>query len=245
MSGSHEHEALIMNGTRGANAMPGRYTTRAWDGISLTLAALAACSGGRGRAIMEPTEQRTQGGTPRDDARRPVLTSPIAFRHRLEAQRTGAQARPVLLGNGDYVANGDRIQAVVTPAQDAYLYIGYCDAHELRLFPPEGGMVQAKAMSETRIPADRMFEIKADSRSEVFYLIASPGPLSLASPDLAIEIAKTAAPVDGDCAGSMRDDFREPTPPEKPGVARPSGGSIQVVRYELKLRPSTASSRGH
>ena len=163
-------------------------------------------------------------------------TSPIRFAYRLEVQKRGSSPPRILVVRGDSVSNGDRIQAVITPEEDVYLYLGYCDGRKLALFPPQGSL-QVAAGVETRIPPGHgAFEISGDAASEVLYLILSKTELSLASPELAVRIARSGAATDGDCAGPLRDAKGEPIPAQQPVDVRVANRAVEVVRYLLVHR---------
>jgi hypothetical protein len=169
-------------------------------------------------------------------------TSRIVFEHQVEARRPETSAHRILHRKGDSVTDGDWIQAVVTPKEDVYLHIGYCDGKKFALFPPQPGSLRAEAGREARIPpGDGGFKISGDSKSEVLYLILSKTELSLASPDLAVKIASSGGSVDGDCGGQMRDGSGAPIPPGTPIAIRPADSALEVVRYEFKHQASTAS----
>ena len=168
-------------------------------------------------------------------------TSRIFFEHRFEARRPETSEHRILHRASDSVSNGDSIQALVTPTEDVYLYLGYCDGHEFALYPPRGSL-RAEARHETRIPpGNDGLEITGDSGSEVIYLILSKSELSLSSSDLAVKIASSGGSVDADCAGQMHDKSGAPISSQTPIDVRPSGNAIEVVRYELKHLKSTAS----
>jgi hypothetical protein len=222
MSGFAVHGALTIH-SRGLTAMKRRTAMRAWYAISMNLTVLVACSG-------------------RNDATRGMApTSRIVFEHQIEARRPETSGGRILHRKGDSVANGDWLQALVTPREDVYLYLGYCDGHEFALFPPQGGL-RAEAGHEARIPpGDGGLKISGDSESEVLYLILSKGELSLASPDLAVRIASSGGSIDGDCHGQMRDSAGSSIPPQTPIDVRPSDNAIEVVRYEFQHRASTTA----
>jgi hypothetical protein len=190
--------------------------------IAVIFAALAACGGGSPDA---------PGAS---DPGRSRVTAPIRFTARLRVAD-----RP--LQQGDSVRNGDHVQAFVTAAQDAYLYLGFCDQHQFQLFPaPPRPPVRAAANQETKIPdGESVFEIMSDSTSEVLYLILSTEELSQASPELAVKIATSGAPADGDCAGPMLGSDRQPLPPGAAGAARPGNGGLEVMRYTFKHQVAT------
>lgn len=187
--------------------------------IAVILAALAACGGGSANA-----------------PERGKVIVPIKFNAHLQVGD-----RP--LRQGDSVYNGDRIHAFVTAARDVYLYLGFCDGHQFKLFPePPRSAIRAVANQETKIPeGEGAYEIASDSKSEVLYLILSTDGLSLATPELAVKRATSGAPADGDCAGPA------PLSPGRGDEARPGDSGLEVVRYVFKHPVSTVppgSARG-
>ena len=192
---------------------------RCWNAISTNLAILMACT------------------NKSDTMRSMAPASRISFVCEFEARRPGTSEYRRITPSSDGVTNGDSIQALVTPTEDVYLYLGYCDGHEFALYPPQGSL-RAEARHGTRIPpADGGLEITGNSRSEVVYLILSKSELSLSSSDLAVKIASKGRSVDGDCAGQMHNSAGEPISSQMPIDVRRSGNAIEVERYEFKHPP--------
>lgn len=188
----------------------------------LSLAVLMACSANSSKARSVPEVRGMQ----------PV--APIYFQHQL-IRRSGLSDRPIVIRNrrGDRVTRGDYIQALVTPKEAVYLYLGYCDGGELALFPKVGSL-RAEAGRATRIPpGDTGLQVQDGSSSEVLYLILSKSELSLASPDLTIKIASSGGSMEGDCAPKRSDGSDRQAPQWQPTELR-SDTAIEVVRYELE-----------
>lgn len=168
----------------------------------------------------------------------------IAFSVELKARREAAERT---IGPGGSVTDGDWIYATIRPAEDVYVYLGFCNGADFVLFPQPGSF-RAPAGSVTRIPPENDgLKVNGDSASEVLYLIVSQGELSAADPDLAIKIdaarrdgrsAAGRASPDGDCAKPRLDSAGKPIPLDRPVPVRPSSSAIEVRRYELAYRAS-------
>lgn len=159
--------------------------------------------------------------------------NPIVFQSHLEIRspdKSGPRIASVKGNNVIGVVGGERITVSITSKESVYAYLGYCKGHEFALFPDKGAL-RAAAGLETRIPpGEGAFEISGESSSDVLYLILSTQELSIASPELAVKIAHSGQPVDGDCASHTNDAI----PPEIPVIARPSDNSIEIVRYRFR-----------
>src|SRR5215468_5792856 len=138
--------------------MKRRPAMRAWHAIPMNVIVLVACSGGN-----DATGSVIRTG----------IRTPIVFDHQIEARRPGTSGRRILHPKGDSVTNGDLLQALVTPKERVYLYLGYCDGHEFVLFPREGGLLAAAGRPTQIPPGDGSVEISGDSKYEVLYLIVS------------------------------------------------------------------------
>jgi hypothetical protein len=137
----------------------------------------------------------------------------------------------------DYVAKGDTIEVFITPEEDVFVYLGYCNRNEFKLYPEAGRALRAEARHRFKIPEP--YDIDDD---RVLYVIGSRAEVSLASPDLAIAIAESRQAMrrqamEGDCAGGPGDGSGSQTPSVTPIAVRPPETAIKVVRYEFLPRP--------
>jgi len=178
------------------------------------------------------------GGT--DDTRAPRSEHRIAFTHQLVVTSPGAKPR-VLDPRQDDVATGDVVEAFITPEEDVFVYLGYCNGDEFALYPADGRTLRAEARRRFKIPDP--YDIVQD---RVLYVIASRAEVSLASPDLAIAIAQSRhamgrQAMSGDCAGGPGDGAGPQTSSLTPIEVRPPETAIQVVRYEFLQRPRPAA----
>jgi hypothetical protein len=161
-----------------------------------------------------------------------VLTSP------------GSKPRPPLDPKQDYVANGDTIEVFITPEENVFVYLGYCDHNEFKLYPEAGRILRAEARHRFKIPEP--YDI--DYYDEMLYVIASRAEVSLASADLAFAIAQSRQAMgrramDGDCTGGSRKAAGSQDPSVIPIDVRASEAAIKAVRYELLRRPQPAARR--
>lgn len=190
----------------------------AWAVISLSLTTCGAHAGGN------------------DETRVPRSANRIEFTHQLVLTSPGSKSR-VLDPKHAYVAKGDTIEAFITPEEDVFVYLGYCNGDEFKLYPEAGRALRAEARHRFKIPEP--YDIDDD---RVLYVIASRAEVSLASPDLVIAIAQSRQAMDrramdGDCAGGPGDGAGSQTPSVTPINVRPAETAIKVVRYELLRRP--------
>lgn len=190
----------------------------AWAAISLSLTTCGAHAGGN------------------DETRVPRSANRIEFTHQLVLTSPGSKSR-VLDPKHDYVAKGDTIEAFITPEEDVFVYLGYCNGDEFKLYPEAGRALRAEARHRFKIPEP--YDIDDD---RVLYVIASRAEVSLASPDLVIAIAQSRQAMgrramDGDCAGGHGNGAGSQTPSVTPINVRPAETAIKVVRYELLRRP--------
>jgi len=160
----------------------------------------------------------------------------IEFTPELVLTSPGSKPR-VLDPKHDYVAQGDTIEAFITPEEGVYVHLGYCNGDEFALYPAEGRALRAEAKHRFKIPEP--YDIDND---RVLYVIVSRTEVSLASPDLAIAIAQSRQAMgrramDDDCPGVPSDDAGSQTPSVTPTDVRPAATAIRVVRYELLRQP--------
>ena len=188
----------------------------AWVALSLSLATCGARAGGN------------------DETRPPRNAHRIEFTPELVLTSPGSKSR-VLDPEHDYVAKGDTLEAFITPDEDVFVYLGYCNGDEFALYPPEGRTLRAEARHRFKIPDP--YDIDDD---RVLYVIVSRTALSLANPDLAIAIAQSRPAMgrramDGDCARGPGDGTGSQTVISTPVRAQET--EIKVVRYKLLQRP--------
>jgi hypothetical protein len=190
----------------------------AWAAVSLSLATCGGHAGGN------------------DETRVPRSANRIEFTPELVLTSQGSKSR-VLDPKHDYVTKGDAIEAFITPEEDAFVYLGYCNNNEFKLYPEAGRALRAEARHRFKIPEP--YDIDDD---RVLYVIVSRAKVSLASPDLAIAIAESRQAMgrralDGDCAGGPGDDAGSQTSSVTPIPVRAPETEVKVVRYELLQRP--------
>jgi hypothetical protein len=194
----------------------------AWAGISLSLATCAAHAGGN------------------DEIRVPRSASPIKFEPQLELKSKDSKTR-ILDPKHAYVAyvtKGDAIDVSITPEENVFVYLGYCDRNKFALYPEAGRQaLRAQARHTFKLPVP--YDIDDD---RVLYAIASRTEVSLASPDLTIAIAQSREAVgrramDGDCAEGSGDGTGSQASSLTTIIARPADTAIKAVRYELR-RPA-------
>ena len=193
----------------------------AWAAISLSLATCGARAGGN------------------DETRVPRSANRIEFTHQLILTSQGSKSR-ILDPRHDDVAKGDTIEAFITPEEDVFVYLGYCNDNEFKLYPEAGRALRAEARHRFKLPDP--YDIDDD---RVLYVIASRAEVSLASPDLAIAIAQSRQAMgrramDSDCAGGPGDGTGSQPTSVTPIDVRASETTIKVVRYELLRRPQPA-----
>jgi hypothetical protein len=196
----------------------------AWAALSLSLTTCGAHAGGGAHA----------GDT--DETRVPRSAHRIEFTHQLVLTSPGSKSQ-VLDPEHDYVAKGDTIEAFITPVEDVFVYLGYCNGDEFKLYPAGGPALRAEARHRFKVPEP--YDIDDD---KVLYVIVSRTEVSLASPDLAIAIGQSRQAMgrramDGDCAGGPGDGAGSQAPPVTPIDIRLAETAIKVVRYELLRRP--------
>ena len=190
-----------------------------WAAISLSLTTCGAHAGGN------------------DETRVPRSANRIEFTHQLVLTSPGSKSR-VLDPKHDYVAKGDTIEAFITPKEDVFVYLGYCNGDEFALYPGAGhDALRAEARHRFKISGP--YDIDDD---RVLYVIVSRTVVSLASSDLVIAIAQSRQAMgrramDGDCTGGPGDGVGSQTPSVTPTDVRPAETAIKVVRYELLRRP--------
>lgn len=193
------------------------FVTLAWAAISLSLTTCGAHAGGN------------------DETRAP-RSAQIKFTPELVLTNLGSKSR-VLDPKHDYVSKGDTIEAFITPEEDAFVYLGYCNNNEFKLYPEADRALRAEARHRFKIPEP--YDIDDD---RVLYVIVSRTAVSLASPDLAIAIAQSRQAMgrramDGDCAGEPENGAGSQTRSVTPIDVRAAEAPIKVVRYELLRRP--------
>lgn len=189
----------------------------AWVILSLSLATCGAHTGGN------------------DETRGPRSVR-IEFTPELVLTNPGSKPR-ILDPKHDSVATGDTIEAFITPEENVFVYLGYCNGDEFALYPPEGRALHAKAGQKFKIPEP--YDIDND---RVLYVIVSRTAVSLASPDLAIAIAQSRQAIghramDGDCAGTTGDGAGSVSPTD----VRLPEPAIRAVRYDFSQRPQPAT----
>jgi hypothetical protein len=202
----------------------------AWVAISLTLATCGAHGGGNDGTRVS----RGENGS--NDETRAPRGAGVKFTPELVLTSSDSKPRG-LDPSHDYVAKGDTIEAFITPEEDTFVYLGYCNGGEFALYPPEGRVLRAEAKHRFKIPDP--YDIDDD---RVLYVIVSRTPVSLASPDLAIAIAQSRQAIgrramDGDCAGGPGDGAGSQTSSVTPTDLRLPEPAIRVVRYEFLRRP--------
>ena len=203
----------------------------AWSAISLSLTTCGVYAGGNDET------RGLRSASSGNDEIRPPQSAPIEFVPKLVLKGRDSKSRD-LDPKRDYVAKGDSIEVFVTPQQDVYVYLGYCNGKEFMLYPEPGRTLRAEARHRFKIPEP--YNIDDD---RVLYVIVSRMEVSPANPDLAIAIAQSRQAVgrgamDSDCAGGPTP-VRSQTPSVIPiDVRAPKEGDpINVVRYELLQRP--------
>jgi hypothetical protein len=207
-----------------------------WSAMATTFSILTACSGG---SQTTPSPQATRGLSP---------THQIPFSVEVKVRREGTADRTI--DSGGSVTSGDGVYVEVTPSEDVYVYLGFCNGSEFALFPQSPGSLRAPAASQTRIPEDKntSLTISGDSTSEVLYVIITTNELSPGSPDLKLKIdaarreprsAAGGVSPDGDCVPPQLDSAGKPIPREASVAIRPSDSAIEVKRYEFKHLPSS------
>lgn len=192
-----------------------------WAALSLSLASCGARAGDG------------------DETRGPRSANWIEFTQQLVLRSPGSKSR-VLDPKHDYVAKGDTIEAFITPDEDAFVYLGYCNDNEFKLYPEEGRALRAEARHKFKIPEP--YDIDDD---RVLYVIVSRTAVSRASPDLAIAIAQSRlamgrGAMEADCAGGPGDGTGSQTRSVTPIDVRLPETTIKVIRYELLRRPEPA-----
>lgn len=199
--------------------MTGLFVILAWAGMSLSLATCEAHTGGN------------------DEIRVPRSANRIEFKQQLVLKSKGSKPR-ILDPKHDYVAKGDTIEVSITPEEDVFVYLGYCDRNKFVLYPEAGRQaLRAEARHTFKLPDP--YDIDDD---RVLYVIVSRTEVSLASPDLTIAIAQRRQAVgrramDSDCAEGSGDGTGSQTPSLTSITVRPAETAIKVVRYELLRRP--------
>jgi hypothetical protein len=193
------------------------FVMSAWAAISLSLTTCGAHAGS-------------------NDETRVPRSAQIKFTPELVLTSPSSKSR-VLDPKHDYVAKGDTIEAFITPEEDAFVYLGYCNGDEFALYPAEGRALRAEARHRFKIPEP--YDIDDD---RVLYVIVSRTVVSLASPDLAIAIAQSRQArgrraMDGDCAGEPENDIGSQARSVTPIDVRAAETAIKIVRYELLRRP--------
>src|SRR5262249_15663789 len=159
----------------------------AWAAISLSLATCEAHTGGN------------------DETRVPRNANRIEFEYQLVLKSKGSKTR-ILDPKHGYVATGDTIDVSITPKEDVFVYLRYCDGNTCALYPGTGHKaLRAEDKHTFKLPDP--YDIDDD---KVLYVIASRTEISLASPDLTIAIAQSRQAagrraMDGDCAEGSSD----------------------------------------
>jgi hypothetical protein len=177
-----------------------------------------------------------------DDTRAPRSVKQIEFTCQLELTSPGSKPR-ALDPKRDYAANGDTVEVFITPRENAFVYLGYCDHNEFKLYPEAGRVLRAEAGHRFKIPEP--YDIDDD---KALYVIASRTEVSLASPDLAIAIAQSRQAMgrramDSDCAAKSEKGADSQDRSVSPIDVRASETAIKAVRYELLRRPQPAARR--
>lgn len=177
-----------------------------------------------------------------DDTRGgPRSAKQIEFTYQLALTNPGSKPR-VMDPKQDYVSSGDAIEVFITPEENAFVYLGYCDHNDFKLYPEAGRVLRADAGHRFKIPEP--YDIDDDT---VLYVIASRAAISLASPDLFFAIADSRQAVgrgamDGDCAGGSGKGAGSQEPSVIP-IDRAPVAAIKAVRYKLLRRPQPAARR--
>lgn len=191
----------------------------AWAAISLSLVAHEAHADGN------------------DHTQNPRSANRVEFTQQLILTSPGSKPR-ILDPKHDYVVKGDTIEVFITPEEDVFVYLGYCNGNDLALYPAKGRALRVEPRHRFKIPG--LYKIDDDDR--VLYVIASRAEVSLASPDLAIAISQSRRTMDrrameGDCDGGPGDGASSQTRSAIPIHVRSPDTAIKVVRYELLRRP--------
>jgi hypothetical protein len=195
---------------------------RALSALAMTSLSLAACG------VSAPVS---------DETRLPRSASRIQFTQQLVLTRAGAKPR-VLNPEHDYVATGDTIYASLTPEEDVFVYLGYCEEAEFKLYP-EDRVFRAGARRRFEVPVP--YDVGDD---RVLYVIVGRTEVSLSSPDLAIAIARSRQAAGrqamaDDCAGRAHDDPDSPSSSVIRINARSAEPTIKAIRYSLLRQPSS------
>ncbi len=143
------------------------------------------------------------------------------------------------LQNGATLRDGDRLQLLVTTADDAHVYVAFCSTNdasgqlgELSLFPPRGS-IRAKAGQVTFVPGPQKEIVLDDTPGEeVLYLIVSRVELSLADASLASAIDAARSARAADCQ-ELRHAAREKGPSTS-ATRRPASASARKKRSDEK-----------
>jgi hypothetical protein len=177
-----------------------------------------------------------------DDTRgSPRSAKQIEFTSQLVLTTPGSKPR-VMDPKQDHVASGDTIEIFITPDEKAFVYLGYCDHNDFKLYPEAGHVLLAEAGHRFKIPEP--YDIDDD---RVLYVIASRAEVSLASPELFFAIAHSRqamdrGAMDSDCAGGPGKGTGSQEPSVIP-IDRAPVAAIKAVRYELLRRPQPAARR--
>jgi hypothetical protein len=201
-----------------------------WTALTLSLTTCGAHAVGRDQPQVPQIVADSNAAT------RAPRNALIEFAPELILKSPSAKPR-VLDSKKDYVDNGDTIEAFITPAENVFVYLGYCSGNEFALYPAEGRSLLAEARQKFKIPEP--YDIYDD---KVLYVIVSRTVVSLASPDLAIAIAQSRRlmgrrALDDDCAGGPADVADSQRSSLTPINVRPPETAISVVRYEFLRRP--------
>lgn len=170
--------------------------------------------------------------------RRAAPALPVAFEHKLTLMRRGLAPRELRADELVHVATNDEIWVSITPLEDAYVYIGYCDGAEFILYGEGDRPFVQRNQSVKKGP----LTIEDGSKPEVFYVIASRAPVSRSSADLMLAMIRSRhvrkrIAVDGECEDGSNDRITlEHSAKRLPALA------IAVVRYEFPRLSEQSSS---
>jgi hypothetical protein len=170
--------------------------------------------------------------------KRPVDPGPpVAFKHKLTLTRPGAEPRE--LKNGDQVATGDKIWISVTPQEDVFVDIAYCDGAEFTLYREHNPLIVQRGQPENMGP----LTITDGSKPEVVYVIVSGTRVSRSNPDLTIAMIRSRHTekrivVDGECEDGSND-----ARALRQLAKRPAKIPIAVMRYEFPRLNERATNK--
>jgi Domain of unknown function (DUF4384) len=197
--------------------------------MMLAMSMLASCSSTRQTCNVPLPTVGSSSAEISDETRGTAIElARLGFDHTLQVRRS-RNSVPHELHDGDKVASGDRIHALVQTSEDAYLYLAFCAHQTLTIYPSQGG-VRIRAGELMVVPqAGAELVLDSDPGTEVLYIILSRIMISIADPHLtqALE-AQRPRSVPVDCGPGA-------------GVMRESSSSHDTANPPLKPNPSSAA----